>query len=246
MDKLVDMYPNKISLTEKLVLAAVVVMIVVGFLLLYTDYALYTAYTTEDSLVEWLTVLGLLMGSWVCFSRAFRIGTSKGVLFLVTALVMGGVLFLAAGEEISWGQRLFGIESPEYFKKNNTQAETNIHNLIVGGVRINRWIFSFLLSAVLAFYLIILPILYRTKSWARRLVKFWGVPLPKTYQTVFTVVLFVVVTQLMDDPEEWELLECGIAFLLFLVIAFPVNKEDFTRAVPPSREGEQPRTKASH
>lgn len=243
---LMDMNANKMTLAEKLVLAAVVVIIAAGFLLLYTDYALYTAYTTEDSLVEWLTVLGLLIGAWVCFSRAIRIGTSKGVMFLVTALVLGGMLFLAAGEEISWGQRLFGIESPEYFKKNNTQAETNIHNLIVGGVRINRWIFSFLLSAVLAFYLIILPVLYRTKSWARRLVKFWGVPLPKTYQTVFTVLLFVVVTQLMDDPEEWELLECGIAFLLFLVIAYPVNREDFTPAAPPAPKGEQPRTKASH
>jgi hypothetical protein len=240
------MYPNKISFPEKLVLAAVVLVIAVGFLLFYTDYALYTAYTTEDALVEWLTVLGLLMGAYVCFGRAFRIATSKGVLFLVTALVMGGVLFLAAGEEISWGQRLFGIESPEYFKKNNTQAETNIHNLIVGGVRINRWIFSFLLTAVLAFYLIILPVLYRKKRWAQRLVQFWGVPLPKTYQTVFTVLLFALVTQLMDDPDEWELLECGTAFLLFLVIAFPVNKGDFTRAAPPAPEEERPRTRVSH
>jgi hypothetical protein len=223
------MYPNKISAAEKLVLGAVVMIIAAGFVLFYTNRPLYVAYTTEDSLVEWLTVIGLLMGSYVSFSRAFHIGSSKGVMFLVTALVLGGMLFLAAGEEISWGQRLFGIESPEYFKKNNTQAETNIHNLIVGGVRINRWIFSFLLSAVLAFYLIILPLLYRKKQWAQRLVKFWGVPLPKTYQTVFTVLLFAVVTQLMDDPDEWELLECGIAFLLFLVIAFPVNKGDFVR-----------------
>lgn len=222
------MYANKITLVEKLVLAAGLLIIAVGHLLFYTNMPLFALYTREDMLVEWLTVLGLLAGSFVCFSRAFRVGASRGWMFLLTALGLGLMLFLAAGEEISWGQRLFGIESPDYFKENNTQQETNFHNLIVGGVRVNRWIFSFLLTAVLSAYLILLPLLYRRKQWAKRLVRFWGVPLPKPYQTVSAVVLFVI-TQILPHEKKAELLECGIAFLLFLVIAFPVNKDDFVR-----------------
>jgi mannitol-specific phosphotransferase system IIBC component len=42
-------------------------------------------------------------------------------------------------------------------------------------------------------------------------------------------VLLFVTTQLLPHEKKAELLECGIAFLLFLVIAFPVNREDFTR-----------------
>lgn len=221
------MYTNKISLTEKLVMAGVLLMVAVGYLLLFTNLPLYIWYTKEDHLVEWLTVLGLLMGSFVSFSRAFRIGAKKGTMFLVVALVLGIVLFLGAGEEISWGQRIFGIQSPEYFKEHNTQQETNFHNLILGGVRINRWIFSFLLTAVLSLYLIVLPLLYRSKEWARRFVRFWGVPLPKTYQTIFAVALFIIV-QLMPHEKKAELMECGTAFLLYLVIAYPVNKEDFS------------------
>jgi hypothetical protein len=222
------MYSPKVTLIEKLVLAAMFVIIGVGHLLFYTNTPAYTWYTVEDSLVEWLTVTGLLAGSFVCLRRAFRVGSSRGMMFLVTAAVLGLMLFVAAGEEISWGQRLLGIESPDYFKQNNTQQETNFHNLVLGGVRVNRWVFSFGLTAVLSAYLIILPLLYRRKQWAQRFVRFWGVPLARPYQTVAAVLLFVT-TQLLPHEKKAELLECGIAFLLFLVIAFPVNREDFTR-----------------
>jgi hypothetical protein len=41
------------------------------------------------------------------------------------------VFFLGAGEEISWGQRIFGIETPEAWAEVNVQRETNLHNLEV-------------------------------------------------------------------------------------------------------------------
>ena len=34
-------------------------------------------------------------------------------------------------EEISWGQRIFGIENPDYFEEHNTQKEISIHNLSI-------------------------------------------------------------------------------------------------------------------
>lgn len=224
-----DKYAKKMTLLEKGVLVAGLLIIAVGYLLFFTNLPLFELYTKEDHLVEWLTVIGLLMGSFVSLRRALRLGGSRGWMMFLTALLLGLVLFVAAGEEISWGQRIFGIESPEYFKENNTQQETNFHNLILGGMRVNRWVFSFGLTAVLLFYLVILPILYRRKQWARRLVQFWGVPLPQPYQMVSAVVLFVI-TQLLPHEKKAELLECGIALLLFLVLAFPINKQDFTPA----------------
>ena len=55
-------------------------------------------------------------------------------------------LFFGAGEEISWGQRIFHIESSKFFNENNSQKETNLHNMIVDGVKLNKLIFSNLLS----------------------------------------------------------------------------------------------------
>ncbi len=37
--------------------------------------------------------------------------------------------FMLFGEEISWGQRLLGFETPEAFKEINVQDEFNLHNL---------------------------------------------------------------------------------------------------------------------
>ena len=41
-----------------------------------------------------------------------------------------GIVFLVGfGEEISWGQRILGIETPESLEGINDQGETNLHNL---------------------------------------------------------------------------------------------------------------------
>jgi len=42
---------------------------------------------------------------------------------------LGALFLFGAGEEISWGQRILGIETPSYFLEENRQQEMNIHNL---------------------------------------------------------------------------------------------------------------------
>ena len=42
---------------------------------------------------------------------------------------MALIFIFGAGEEISWGQRIFNVESSEYFLENNAQGETNLHNM---------------------------------------------------------------------------------------------------------------------
>lgn len=52
-------------------------------------------------------------------------------------LFLAVLMFLCAGEEISWGQRIFGWHTPAGWSEANVQSETNIHNLafLEGGVR---------------------------------------------------------------------------------------------------------------
>jgi len=47
-------------------------------------------------------------------------------LFLILSI---GFAFIF-GEEISWGQRIFGIETPEYISQYNKQNEINLHNTL--------------------------------------------------------------------------------------------------------------------
>jgi len=222
------MSSQKISRLEIAIILFVLMIILTGFLLLFIDIDLFKQYTIEDGTVEWLTVAGLLLGAYTCFKRMILLHKEKGWILLMVAFILGIFLFVAAGEEISWGQRILGIQSQDYFKENNTQGETNFHNLIVGGVRINRIIFSFMLISVLSIYLILFPLLYKSKTWMKRFVNNWGIPLPKIYQVISCVVLFGL-TSILPHEKRAELLECGIAFLLFLIIAYPLNDFVFAK-----------------
>lgn len=217
----------KLSPTEIIVLAIVAISIVIGFVLVFTDVMLFESYVAEDGVVEWMTVLGLLSGSVTCFNRVLTLRHTRSLPFLFAIFLMGAILFFGAGEEISWGQRLFGIQSPDYFKENNAQGETNIHNLIVGGQKLNRIIFTIVLAIALGVYIVLIPLLYKRKQWIRRLVDFFGIPLPQPYQIIAFLLMFGLVQLIPHMGKRDEISEEGTALLLYLIIAFPFNRQTF-------------------
>lgn len=80
----------------------------------------------EDGLMETATVILALLSSILLFlsSKRFEKFTCKAV------VTMALFLILFALEELSWGQRLFGLKTPEFLKQINQQKETNIHNIV--------------------------------------------------------------------------------------------------------------------
>ena len=89
----------------------------------------YTSLLREDGAVEYAQSIAYLFSfvlALIIAGGLFRGGrTAIGVLYSILAF---GFLFIA-GEEISWGQRLFDVATPDYFHQRNTQAELNLHNL---------------------------------------------------------------------------------------------------------------------
>jgi hypothetical protein len=57
----------------------------------------------------------------------FRATCHKYLAYLYMAAALA--IFVVSMEEISWGQRILGIDSPEYFLSHNRQKELNLHNL---------------------------------------------------------------------------------------------------------------------
>lgn len=210
------------TVIEILILLLVAVMLVVGFVLFYTNLDLFMRYTVEDGLVEWLTVFGLLLGSGLCFYRFAKLIKQKKVIFLFITFLLGLMLFVVAGEEISWGQRILGIKSPEFFKENNTQGETNFHNMVVDGLKVNKIIFTYGLIAALGIFLLIVPYLYRKNSRLRNWVDGWGILIPRNYQIIAFLLLFAI-TESLKHEKNAELLECGAALLFFLIVRYPYN-----------------------
>lgn len=81
------------------------------------------------SLALFITSLLFFYGFWVA-----RKSLDKSWASLVKKLVYVGLallFFFGAGEEISWGQRILGIQTPEALTQINKQDELNVHNLTV-------------------------------------------------------------------------------------------------------------------
>lgn len=76
----------------------------------------------EDGFFEYLTALFFLFASIVFLGLAKK---QRNIFFLGLGLLM----FLGCGEEISWGQRIFGWGTPEGLRQHNVQGETTLHNI---------------------------------------------------------------------------------------------------------------------
>lgn len=82
----------------------------------------------EDKLVEWVTFAGFAGASGAVFAALrFRRAMPRGIPWFLAGL--GLFFFLCAAEEISWGQRVIGFETPDSIRSQNEQDEFNLHNL---------------------------------------------------------------------------------------------------------------------
>ena len=86
------------------------------------------SWTREDGPVEWIGFASLLAAPVLAFVAAWCLRPAHQP--AVAAAVLGAVLLFAAGEEISWGQRIFEVDTPEMLVDSNEQDELNLHNLV--------------------------------------------------------------------------------------------------------------------
>jgi hypothetical protein len=222
---------------EKLVLLLSFLILVTGFILYYAHLRSFYLFVQEDGIVEWITVISLLAASIVCMIRFFSLRKIKNWKFLTITFLLGLFLFFAAGEEISWGQRILGIRSSEFFEQNNAQGETNIHNLVVDGVKLNKLIFTVILGVGMAIYLLLLPRLYKKNPYFRTLFNAYGIPIPQTYQ-VIAFALLAILTTLIPDGKNAEILESCVTLVFFLIVRFPTNLEIYKPGSLPVHPGQ--------
>lgn len=130
----------------------------------------------EDTLIESLTsALYATAGvGFVLIARRSLFLQTKSAGPRYVWLIMWALLMvLFAGEEISWGQRIFGTETPEWLSEINVQDETNVHNIgwvdtFMGGY--HRWLSIFMLLNGL-----VIPVFAET-NYGRRVIQWWGFP----------------------------------------------------------------------
>ncbi len=83
----------------------------------------------EDGVAEWGQVLFFagtgVVAALVAMNRYRRRLKGQGVLWTGLAIAM----LVIVGEEIAWGQRILGLETPEILERINNQDEITVHNI---------------------------------------------------------------------------------------------------------------------
>ena len=94
--------------------------------LLAVDPQTFKALCREDYWVENLTAVWFLLAGILLFVTARG---ERSFLRRCVYILGGMATVFAAGEEISWGQRLFGFATPDFLMPLNAQQEFNVHNI---------------------------------------------------------------------------------------------------------------------
>ncbi|MDT8328025.1 MAG: hypothetical protein RQ750_11695, partial [Roseovarius sp.] len=113
--------PSRLSIADSFLFGMAIATLV--FTMLYDITGLHDAFrlgfAVEDGPVEWGTAICLLLSSLVLWRNACVLRGKRGVGAAVLTGVYGMLFFFAAGEEISWGFRLFHWQPSAFFLNYN-------------------------------------------------------------------------------------------------------------------------------
>lgn len=205
----------------------VTILVLLGTYFAFTNFHYFeNYYVREDGPLEWLTFIAHICTFSVCIIRLIRCKGPFLTLLNLSLLGIGLIFLFGAGEEISWGQRIFLIPSPDYFIQHNSQREINIHNLIINEVRINRVIFGTIRGIVVAFYFLIIPIIFARMNKFRNLINNFAIPIPSFSLVLFYSALAMIVYTI-PSQKKGEVLEFLGGWVFFMLVLSPKNKYIF-------------------
>ena len=176
--------------------------------------ATYVQFTYEDMYGEWMQTWLFVSVGIIAVPLARRHWPYNWFFALLACAA-----FYTVMEEISWGQRLFEIDSPAFFAENNVQGEINLHNFFTGPEStLLKDIIEYTLASALLAYGLFYPLLLRG-GWV---VAHWldrqGVAPPPLYLWMFFVnaAFFEIGWYKFNEAEVAEIL-VGTALLLMLL-----------------------------
>lgn len=204
-------------------------------LIYYLNPDFYRIIIKEDGILEYLTAFILLAGSALLLIRLIRVARIKKAQWIAFNILMILGLFFAFGEELSWGQRIFSIESSDFFIERNAQKETNLHNLVINGIKLNKVLFTYVIGIIFGFYFIFALLLYKKSQFSKKIITRFGIPVPRIYHSVILFAATIIITT-VPDSKKWEIWECLFAVIFFLVILQPYNIEE--KPMPATKQEE--------
>ncbi len=123
---------------------------------------LYIFGTYEDMYGEWVQFFFFLLTFIFALLNALN-PTTKQYRWFFGLLAMAALY--TCMEEISWGQRLIGFDTPDFFEEHSYQNEANLHNLLTGPVESwTKTALTYLIALGMFGYGVIFPIML-ARNW---------------------------------------------------------------------------------
>jgi len=209
--------------------------------------------TREDGIVETASALFFLSAFLLFFISFLKdksgnefhfFRTNKNIFFLLLAIVF----FLGFGEEISWGQRIFNLKTPEVLKEINVQDEITIHNIKLfhrlDAEGNKKSFFALMLNIDRLFsvfwftYFLIVPIVNMRSTKVSNLLETINLPVVTIWLGAFFMVNYLIAEILELDIADnliqplTELKECNFAFLFVMVSIWFLKNYSYTAKDP--------------
>jgi hypothetical protein len=166
-----------------LALATFPVVVAVLVAAAHLVHPIYRFLTAEDSVLEWLQV-ACLVGTALFLGLIARTLVGRREWLWAGLFAAGAVVVVfVVGEEVSWGQRLLGIETPEDIEAINNQGEINVHNVVGVLMSLN---FATMIGAGLAVALPLAVATAREFGWSVHRLAYRVVP-PLALVTAFAI-----------------------------------------------------------
>ncbi len=225
--------------TLVLVLSAVCLL---TYLTNYLPEEVFLQLSEEDGIFEYLTAILFFLTSLSFLLLFFNPGrfrrakdrelySTRGRRYVF--LILAFVFLFGAGEEISWGQRIFQFETPDKIHEMNVQEEFNIHNLEIfnikskDGVRktgiAKLFTMKQLFLGSFLLYLLIIPLLARNFSSFKELLNRIYIPIPAIGLGILFIInfgLYRIIRMIRPWDLQWgltEVQEFNFSLLLFFL-----------------------------
>jgi len=222
----------------KKVFLFITVFLFLSYSILFVFSNNYIQYLTyEDGIFENLGALWFLFAALILFVLYYkdRLGHSffgrkkeRNIFYLL----LGLLLFIAFGEEISWGQRIFNFETGERMKELNAQGELNIHNLYIfhgfdeeGNAKtgIQHWLSaSKVFNLFWMIYCVLFSFVSRFSVKFESFLKWAGIPIVPISISILFMINYIFskaaafLTEINSNPEI-EIKESNVGFLYFIL-----------------------------
>jgi hypothetical protein len=210
------------------VLAIPFAVAISGVLAALAGKNVYKWLTMEDGFAEDMQVLFYFLAFVLCVIVTRKIWQSNDRVVTVLYLGLCLGLFFLIGEELNWGQRIFGWQTASSFAAINKQEETNLHNIYGVGTTF-KWI-----QLLVGTYGTVLPLVVLRWKVPERFQNLVSMVVPPYTLVPFFMFIFIwrIYRNFFEEPQAFyfaiaeynEVMELILAIGLFLFMVYQLRK----------------------